>query len=278
MKSKPNSNKAEKEYFTNYDTDMTLKYHGSRTADTHASWFLPYLKPGMSLLDCGCGLGSITMGFAKLLEPGQVTGVDMSDLQIKRAQERAAEAKVSNIRFEVADICQLGFADNSFDALFSHDVLEHVPEPGKALQEMKRDLKPGGIIGIRDVDWGGNLSAPDDGAFERILDIYESYLKSVGGDPRIGRHLGRLLFEAGLLEVRTTASYDFWGDPEGLEFITQIRISAFADAGFVKWVTERGLAKVEELETVISTMRSWQSLPGAFAAAAHCEAIGRKAE
>ena len=84
MKNKPDSNKAEQEYAYGYDSYVTTKYIGSRTAQTHAAWFLPYLQSGVTLLDCGCASGSITVGLARAVEPGQVTGVDISEIEIER--------------------------------------------------------------------------------------------------------------------------------------------------------------------------------------------------
>ena len=73
------------EYAHGYDSAMTLKLHASRTVDRQAGWFLPYLRPGMTLLDCGCASGSITVGLTKVVEPDQVTGVDISQIEIERA-------------------------------------------------------------------------------------------------------------------------------------------------------------------------------------------------
>ena len=122
MKSRPDNNKGDQEYIYDYNSDMTTKYHGGRTAKKQAGWFLPYLQQGMKLLDCGCGPGSITVGLAKEVEPGCVTGVDISEIDIERAQKSAAEAKISNIRFEVGDIRNLDFSDDSFDALFDFNL------------------------------------------------------------------------------------------------------------------------------------------------------------
>ena len=58
----------------------------------------------------------------------------------------------------MGSVYELDFSDNSFDALFSHNVLEHVAEPSRAVQEMQRVLKPGGVIGLRDFDMGGLLT------------------------------------------------------------------------------------------------------------------------
>ena len=112
MNSKPDNNKAEQEYTYNYESDITTKYIGSRTAETHAAWFLPYLRPGMTLLDVGCASGSITIGLAKVVKPGQVTGVDISDIEIERGRKQDIENKISNICFDVGDACHLAFSDN----------------------------------------------------------------------------------------------------------------------------------------------------------------------
>ena len=277
MKSKPDNNKADQKYIYGEDSAATLAHHGSRTAEKQAGWFLPFLQPDMTLLDCGCGSGSITFGLAKAVEPGQVIGVDVLEKEIMRAQEKASEAKIPNIRFDVGDICHLDFADNSFDGLFSHNVLEHIPEPNKALQEMRRVLKPGGVIGIRDVDYGGLVLAPDTGFWERLLVIWEADFRTGGGDPRIGRHLGRLFFEAGFIDVEATASYDVFSDLESRRFTVEALATRLDETDFTERVTGSGLAKVEELMAIKEKWLAWIEIPGAIFALSHFEATGRKA-
>jgi SAM-dependent methyltransferase len=67
---------------------------------------------------------------------------------------------VANVRFEVADPYQLPFPDHSFDAAFAHAVLTHLREPVRALVEMRRTLRPGGIVGVSDWDFGAFLVSP----------------------------------------------------------------------------------------------------------------------
>jgi ubiquinone/menaquinone biosynthesis C-methylase UbiE len=275
MKSKPDS-KAEQRYFVDEDSDLTLKYHTTRTAESHASWFLPYLQPGMVLLDCGCASGSITIGLAKRAHPGQVTGIDVSEIEIERAKKRAAENNITNIRFEVSDLCQLNYSDNSFDVLFCHHVLEHIPEPDKALREMFRVLKPGGIIGVRDTDMGGMLVTPDDELVERWFVLHEAYWINVGGHPRLGRQLGKLLTETGFNRVEMSASYYVYDSLEKRRFIAPIMINRLGETGFFERTTSRGLTNVEELENIKKALLAWQEFPCAIFAHSQCEAIGRK--
>lgn len=273
-----NATSHREQYAHGYDSAHTLKMHASRTAEKQASWFLPYLKPGMTLLDCGCGSGSITVGLAKVVAPGQVTGVDISDAEIERAHARATEAEIANVEFQVGNIYQLDFPDNSFDALFSHNVLEHVAEPNRALREMHRVLKPGGVIGIRGTDIGGVIYAPADALMDRFLSVYEADWAAVNGHPRIGRRLGGLLIEAGFTEVQASASYEVYSDPERREFITQIVVSRFSELDFIERAIERKLTDADELEAIKEAWRSWQERPDGFLANSHGEAVGWKAQ
>lgn len=274
----PNQNNPDKDevYAHGYDSALTLKFHASRTANKQAGWFLPFLQSGMTLLDCGCATGSITVGLARVVAPGQVTGVDISEIEIERAQARAAEAGLTNICFAVGNIYQLDFPNNSFDALFSHNVLEHVAEPSRALREMYRVLKPGGVVGIRDIDAGGHLLAPADKRTERSSAIFEADWEGVGGHPRLGRRLGGLLIEAGFVEVEASASYEIYSDLEGRRFIGQLGVSRWSEADFVKRIIERELASYDEIAAIKEAWRAWPELPDAFFAIAHGEVVGRK--
>jgi ubiquinone/menaquinone biosynthesis C-methylase UbiE len=129
-----------------------------RTASQEAAFFLRFLRPGMRVLDLGCGPGSITLGLAEAVAPGEMVGVDVQPSQVAQAQALSAARGVMNVRFEVADVYRLPFPDGSFDALFAHAVLMHLREPARALVEVRRVLRPGGIVGVRDSDFSQNTS------------------------------------------------------------------------------------------------------------------------
>src|SRR5437016_1460749 len=133
---------------------VVVGVHARRTAASEAAFFLPCLRPGMRLLDVGCGPGSITVGLARAVAPGEVVGVDLAPDVLDAARTLAAEQDLSALRFEAGRAEALPFPDASFDAVFAHTLLEHVPDATPVLREMRRVLRPGGLLGGRDADWG----------------------------------------------------------------------------------------------------------------------------
>lgn len=184
-----------------------LNFMAQRTAETHGGFFLPQLKPGWRVLDAGCGPGTITLGLARSVAPGRVTGIDAEDSQFKNAREQA-ESENLNVEFQKASVYELPFPGGSFDAVFSHALLEHLTDPGAALAELRRILKPGGLIGLRAGDMGGILiDAASDGPAQGLAAYLENREKN-SGDPNVGRKLGRLLRKAGFTIQKMTASYE----------------------------------------------------------------------
>ncbi len=104
----------------------------------------------MNLVDCGCGTGSITVGLAEAIAPGEVTGIEISASDVDLARERVKISGHTNLRFEVADVYELPLPDESVDAAFFHAILDHLDNPVKALREAHRVLKPGGVVGARE--------------------------------------------------------------------------------------------------------------------------------
>ena len=119
-----------------------------RTAESHTAFLAPYLRPGMDLLDCGAGRGTITSGLAQLLSPGRVVGIDISEKAVERAADDYSGPDFENLTFRQADIYELPFEDETFDAAFSHACLSNLQEPSRALREMWRVLRPAACSGF----------------------------------------------------------------------------------------------------------------------------------
>jgi ubiquinone/menaquinone biosynthesis C-methylase UbiE len=181
---------------------------GRRTAASHAGFLLGALRPGMRLLDCGCGPGTITEGLAAAVAPAQVVGVDREPGQVALAGARG----IRGASFVAADATALPFEDGAFDAVHAHALLEHLPRRAEAVAEMQRVLAPGGVVGVASPDWGGFLLAPPDDAAQAALEAYQRLMRDHGADPLVGRRLGSLLAEAGLHRVSVTARYECYED------------------------------------------------------------------
>src|ERR1700722_8777283 len=132
--------------YTHGHHESVLRSHTSRTAENSAGYLLPRLHPGLSLLDVGCGPGTITLDLGRIVAPGRVIGLDASDEVVTQARALGAESDAPNARFEVGDLFALKYDDATFDVVHAHQVLQHLVDPVAALAELRRVLRPGGVL------------------------------------------------------------------------------------------------------------------------------------
>ncbi|MBN3894228.1 MAG: methyltransferase domain-containing protein [Nostoc sp. NOS(2021)] len=259
-------------YTPGYSSNAT-NFMANRSVDTHAAFFTPYLRPGMKLLDCGCGPGAIALGLAKAIAPGTLTGIDTEASQIQIAAESAFTQAVSNANFLEGNIYALPFPDNTFDAIFSHALFEHLQEPVQALRELQRVLKPGGIVGLRSPDWGGCLIAPFPPELDKAITYYKWLHEQNSGNPYVGRELRALLRETGFINIKASASYQCYEPLSAIAEYLAVRIEA---SGNVDQAVEKGWTDERSLTTMSSALREWSQHPDGFFAQAWCEVVGQK--
>ena len=249
--------------------------HRRRTAEDAAAFLLPRLESGWSILDVGCGPGSITSGLARRVPEGHVTGIDVVEPVLAEARELASDGGLTNVTFEPGDVYALDYQDGAFDVAYAHQVLQHLTDPVRALREMKRVVRPGGYVAVRDADYGTMVHAPDTPELERWLELYHAVASRNGAEADAGRYLYGWLLAAGLDEVlMSTSSWVFqeprqmlnWGD----SWAERITRSALAEQA-----VEYGLASEEELEAIAAGWRSWARLPNAFFTFLHVEGLAR---
>ena len=215
--------------YTHGYSPAVLQSMARRTAEREAGFFLPYLHPGLRVLDVGCGPGTITLGLARAVAPGELVGLDIDPASVAAAEAAARDQGVTNVRFEVGRAEALPFPDASFDAVFEHTLLEHVPDPLSVLSEMRRVLRLGGCIGLRDGDWGSNIFVPTLAPeLEAAFVLYERWWRQRGGDPRLGRHQRPLLRAAGFGRLETSAGAMIRLAPGEL-FASRLTASDFVD-------------------------------------------------
>jgi ubiquinone/menaquinone biosynthesis C-methylase UbiE len=140
----------------------------------------PYLKPGLKVLDIGCGPGSITLDVAQAVKPGEVVGIDLRQNTIDRASQLAKELFIDHVVFQVGDTLNLEFPDDTFDIVYSHTVLHSVIDPIRGLRQQKRVTKPGGWViaaGVR--EFGVSPHYPKYPAVEKALAAFVRYFQDM---------------------------------------------------------------------------------------------------
>ena len=169
----------------------------NRSAAMNAAFLLPELTADMSVLDIGCGPGSITVGLAESVPSGRAVGLDIEPGQIELANARVKEMALPNCSFDVGSVLDLPYPDASFDVVYGHTILMQFGDPEPVLTEVKRVLKPGGMIAFRELDFAASLFGPPGSAIETVwLTLRRSILEN-DGYPDIGRDLPSLCVNQG---------------------------------------------------------------------------------
>lgn len=231
--------------------------------------------PGARILDVGSGLGLMTECFSKKAGPsGFCLGIERSDEQLEKASRR----QTLGLEFRKGDAYQLPLNPDeisSFDIVYSRFLLEHLPDPNRAIKEMMRALKPGGQLIISDDDHQNMILYPEPEGFQTLWSAYmDSYL-IIGNDPFIGRKLPRLLTENGCKEVRNDLV--FFGDVAGSpSFESYVKNLCEVIATARELMIENDLISSEAYELAMNNLRTWARINYASANYSLCIATGIK--
>ncbi len=175
----------------------------ARELESHGFFLMPLLLPGFDVLDAGCGPATITAGIAGSVFPGRVTAIDIAPAQVETARRLTQGREIMNIDFVTASVNHLPFADHSFDVVFAHALLEHLPDPIAALKELHRVTRPGGFIAVSSPDWDGSTLDPE---LALAMNAYRHLQERQGAHPTAGTHLRDWLTKADF----TPLVHDHW--------------------------------------------------------------------
>ena len=238
--------------YTHGHAESVLRSHRWRTAENSAPHLLPVLRPGLDLLDVGCGPGTITADLAARVAPGRVVGTDRSPAVVA-----AAAADHPGVTFVVGDVYGLDHADASFDVVHAHQVLQHLSDPVAALREMRRVCRPDGVVAVRDSDYAAFTWDPPSSELDRWLAVYRAVARRNDADPDAGRRLKGWALAAGFGSVSVSCSVwtfstaderAWWG---GL-WADRVTTTTLADQAVAA-----GLATREELASIADAFARW---------------------
>ncbi|KAI5476479.1 methyltransferase-UbiE family [Pseudohyphozyma bogoriensis] len=252
-----------------------LNSFAKRSIASSAVYLEPHLLPSHRLLDAGCGPGSISIDFASHVK--EVVGVDQSEKAIEAARKNAREAGTGNVEFQVADINELPFGEGEFDVVHVHQVLLYLPSPLKTLQELRRVTAPGGVIAIREADFGTSILHPPSPPLERFRELFYQVTRKNGGEPETGRRLLEYALKAGFERESVTCSSSSvcFSTKEEIERWGKTWSEASVNSDFARTAVEEGFAKKEELEEISEAWKVWMGSEGAWSSMTSGEILCR---
>lgn len=249
--------------YTHGHHESVVQSHARRRAEVEAWFLLPHLKPGMRLLDAGCGPGTVTAGLARAVSPGEVVGIDSAPGVLEHARAHAAEEGVDNVTFVAGDVYGLDFPDAEFDVVYANQLLQHLTDPVRALRELGRVLKTGGLLAVRDADYATMSPHPKFPEFPDWNRLYHEVAYRNDAEPDAGRTLPAWVRAAGFPEIEIHPNVVAMEGEEariwGRTWSQRILYSGIADQAL-----EYGLADQQDLEQLSSGWATWADSDNPF--------------
>ncbi|HVZ22099.1 MAG TPA: methyltransferase domain-containing protein [Vicinamibacterales bacterium] len=245
-----------------------LRSHRWRTVANSAAYLIPHLRPGLTLLDVGCGPGTITADFAARLAPGRVLGIDSAQAIVE-----AARREYPDVAFATGDVYRLTDVGAGWDIVHAHQVLQHVPDPVGALAAMRRAVRPGGIVAARDADYASFTWHPADARLTRWLALYRDIARSNGGEPDAGRHLLSWARQAGFAQITASASAWCFATPEDRAWWSGLWADRITSSAIAQQAVREGRATAEDLASFADAWRAWGTAADGWFAVLHGEVI-----
>jgi ubiquinone/menaquinone biosynthesis C-methylase UbiE len=254
--------------YTHGHHESVLRSHTWRTAANSAGYLLPHLRTDMTLLDVGCGPGTITADLATRV--ARVTAIDSAAEALETAKRTAP-----HVAFQVGDIHRLNFADASFDVVHAHQVLQHVADPVRALREMRRVCRPGGIVAVRDSDYRAFAWYPELPELDDWLHLYLTIASSNGGAPDAGRRLLSWARQAGFDDITATSSTWCFATPQDRAWWGGMWADRIRDSAIAKQALDGGYATRDQLENISAAWHTWAQAPDGWFSILHGEVIAQ---
>ena len=262
-----------RERYTHGHAPSVIRAHATRTVEDSLAYGLPLLLPGTTVLDLGCGPGTISAGIARRVAPGRVIAVDTDLYVLHQAQKYATASGATTIDFAAMDAYRLALPDDCVDLAHAHQLLQHVADPVAVLREMARVTRPGGHIAVRDADYAAFAWHPASPGITRWLSLYRAAAKANGGEPDAGRHLLAWAHAAGLTDIVSTSST--WTYPAGER--AREWGESWADrilhSALTTQLLDSGAATRADLDGISAAWLEWSASPDAWFMVPHGEIL-----
>ena len=257
--------------YTHGHHESVLRSHRWRTAQNSAAYLLPHLTSDATLLDVGCGPGTITADLAGRV--ARVTALEVTEDALNLARAEVGRRGVTTVDFAVGDVHALDFPDGAFDVVHAHQVLQHVGDPVAALREMRRVTRPGGIVAVRDSDYAAFTWFPEMPELRAWLDLYERVARGNGGEPDAGRRLLSWAHRAGFTDVTATSSTWCFADAQDRAWWGGMWADRVLASDMARTALATGAATQADLRRISDAWKRWAADRDGWLSLLHGELI-----
>ena len=214
------------------------------------------LRRGMNCLDLGCGGGHVTRLLAqRVASEGGVVGIDMDAVKVAAAEQECRSAGLLNVDFRVANV--IGWAEpETYDLVFGRFILSHLPTRIEVLAEMRRALRPGGVVVLEDIDFSGAFCYPPNAAYERYCELYRAVIQRRGGDADLGAKLYGMCLDVGLRDIEVSVVHPVH---RGQDPGKQLSVSTLLNIGDA--AIAEGLIAEAELQSTVGALTAFTDDP-----------------
>lgn len=229
-----------KNYIHGYSQEETIRLNDQANSIAELLHWDSKWKKGSLILEAGCGVGAQTKIIAKNNSDSTFVSIDLSTTSLEKAEASIKEHNIKNVEFKASDLLNLPFKDGHFDHIFVCFVLEHIPHPKEALQELKRVLKSGGTLMVIEGDHGSTYFYPDSLLAQKVIQAQVTLQRQKGGNANIGRELYPLLLDSGFKNITISPRQVYVDDskPKLLDGFIKNTFTAM-----VKGIAEEALVK-----------------------------------
>ena len=221
------------------------------------------IRPGMRVLDVGCGSGDVAFLAANLTgRSGEIVGADCEGKAVDWANARTHSHEMTNVKFVKGDPAEMEF-DRRFDAIVGRLVLMYYPDPIDALRKLTRHVRPEGLIVFQELDITNARSVPVAPVFERSMAWISQTLRATGARLQLGMELYQVFLAAGLPGPSMRIDALIGGGPECpayeivaelvqslLPAMEKLKIASAAEVG-ISTLTQRMRDEVVALKGVV---------------------------
>ena len=265
--------------YTHGHHEAVLRSHRWRTVENSAAYLLPHLAPGGSILDVGCGPGTITLDFAARVAPGRGARHRRRARRDRSRDRRAPSGGPTNVEFRTADVYALDIADDSFDIVHAHQVLQHLADPVAALREMRRVCKPGGVVAARDATTPRSRGIPRCRNSTHWSAMYDRVARTNAGEPDAGRFLLAWAHAAGFTDVEAGRVDVVLRHPRGPRLVGRALGRPHDRIGGGRaGRRDRRPQPASEVRAIADAWRGWAAEPDAWFAVLHGEILAHALE